>query len=411
MIGRRDFLTVGLGTLAWARAWGQDRPALRPVKSVIWIWMDGGASQIDTWDPKPGHPNSGGLHAIDSVVPGIAINELMPRCAAQMDKLSILRTATTPAFFDDRSLDWLGEAMHCSTPPGCEEVEPATGTLLAFDLARFSPGPAFVAIDSPRIPEAKYFGAAHLPFHVSPRDEAAWNGEGLRLPSEAARALLAGQNQEWEQDRRVSTTDLYQQARIHSEVLGRKSFREAFHTEGEPEALRREYGSGLGRRCLQARRLTEAGVAVVEVAQHGWEEGSRSFEAIRRLAAELDAALGTLVRDLAERDRLKDTVVICIGPAGRTPKLNFAGGRDSAYSTLSVVLAGGALKGGRVHGDTGPGGIQPLPAVPYWNLHATIYRACGVDWNRKYSAPGHTKKYVSRGGSIATSGTPIAGFF
>jgi len=412
MIGRRSFLTASLGALASVRSWGQEPPPLRPVKSVIWAWMEGGASQIDTWDPKPGHPNSAGLRAIDTRVPGISLSELMPRCAAQMDKLSILRTAQLPRGFGDPSSAWLSDAMHCSLPPGCDEVEPATGTLFALELAnREAPVPAFVSIDSPRIPEAGYFQQAYIPYHVSSVDEDPSSRPADPSATELAReALLSAQNREWEASRQTKFLRSYQEARLRRDVLRSRRFRGALETEGEPASLRQEYGAGFGRRCLQARRLVEAGVAVVEIAQTGWEQAARSFEAIRRLGEELDRGIGTLVRDLEEHGLLQDTVLVCIGPGGRSPGLNTDGGRDGGTSPFSVALAGGSLKGGRVFGDTGPGGTQATPPVPYWDLHATLFRACGVNPNKTYFTGGHRMKYVSRG-SPGTSGTPISQFF
>jgi hypothetical protein len=413
MIGRRAFLASGLSALAAAPLLGQDkRPPLRPVKSVIWIWMDGGASQIDTWDPKPGRPNGGGLQAIDTAVPGIVVSELLPRCAAQMARLSIVRTAELPLLLDDRTPELLSDAMHCSTPPGCDEVEPATGTILAYELGRKgAPIPQFVSIDSPRIPETDWFGRDFLPFHVSPRDEETWAAGLLASRAEPVETLLRQQDQGWEKDRRSPIRGRFEAARTRAEILRNAPFLDAFRTDREPGELQKEYRDGFGRRCLQARRLVEAGVTVVEIAQHGWSAAAGAFAPIRRLAGELDAGLGTLIRDLSDRNLLKDTVVVCIGPGGRSPKLNAQGGRDGGAPTFSVVLAGGSLKGGRVVGDTGADGTEATPRVPHCNLHATIYRACGVDAEKNYMTPGHKKKYVSQNGNNITRGIPITTFF
>lgn len=410
MIGRRAFLASGIGALASASALGQEKQEPRKVKSVLWLWMDGGASQIDTWDPKPGHPAGAGLKAIDTSVPGIVLSELMPRCAAQMHRLSVIRTARIPQMFFASTPDLVAEAMHCSTIPGCDEVSPATGTILAFSLAPPEPPvPAFVAIDSLNIPEADYFPVASLPFHVGPALEKEWAGAGPATP--AAEILLASQDEAWEKERRYAGAERLAEARARAQMLRNPRFRAAFRTDGEPEPLRKEYGPGFGRRCLQARRLVEAGATVVEIAQHGWNRSQESFEAIRSLASELDQGLGTLIKDLAERDLLKDTAVICIGPGGRSPEPNPVGGRDPGLSLYSVVMAGGSLRGGRVHGDTGADGKATKPAVPHADLHATLFKACGVDQTRRYATPGHTRHFVTADTGATLVGRPINAFF
>jgi len=411
MIGRRTFLATGIGALAASLASGQDKAAPRRVKSMLWLWMDGGMSQLDTWDPKPGHANGAGLRAIDTTVPGVSLSELMPRCAGQMHRLSLVRTVQLPRVLSGRAADTVSSAMHCSSPSDCDEVDPAAGTLLASVLARPNASvPAFVSIDSPSIPEVQYFGAEYLPFHISPDLEREWSQAGGESPGPKAEVLLAAQDQTWEKDRRFPGSDRFGKARMLAQALRSEPFRAALRTEGEPERLRKEYGSGFGRRCLQARRLVEAGATVVEIAQHGWERGAETFDAIRSLSSELDAGLGTLVRDLAERDLLRDTVILCIGPGGRSAVLNAKGGRDPGVSTFSVALAGGSLKGGRVFGETGADGTLATPPVNYADLQATLYRACGVDPNLKYQSPGHTRKFVS-GGTWFTWGKPLSPLF
>jgi uncharacterized protein (DUF1501 family) len=147
----------------------------------------------------------------------------------------------------------------------------------------------------------------------------------------------------------------------------------------------------------------QAGTAVVEVGLGDWNAPKDGDS--RALCAQLDAGLSTLVRDLAAKDLLKDTVVFCAAASGRSPD------REPWMKGFSVVMAGGSLAGGRVFGSTGPEGRTATPAVPLHNLFATLLQACGVDSNKKYETQGRKNKYVSQGGSISTSGTPIKELF
>jgi len=200
-------------------------------------------------------------------------------------------------------------------------------------------------------------------------------------------------------------------ARAELEKWTASGWERAFALEEEPEALKRSYGGRFGQHCLRARRLVQAGVAVVEINLPGWDTHQYHALRMRKLCRSLDAGLGTLVRDLAEKDLLKDTVVLCLGEFGRSPTLDRDGGRDHWPDGFSVVMAGGALAGGRIYGDTGEDGLACLKPVPVHNLFSTVFWACGVDSNRKYERGGRKTKYVSQNGSIATSGRPLRELF
>jgi hypothetical protein len=330
--------------------------------------MGGGQSQAETWDPKPG-----GARPIETSVPGISISEHLPRCAAEMKRLSIIRSMAVESADPGRAT----ERMHTGWEPYPRASFAAFGTILAYESGKKGFAlPKHVTIDAPQVPTTRAFADEDLPFAI--RDA------GRPVPAAPGRGererLLADLNATWAKPREpVAAAD----ALLSTPLL------KAFDLSGEPEALRKGYGGDFGRNCLLARRLVEAGCPFVEVGLNGWEDDAKT----KALCGELDPALAILVRDLAERDLLKDTVVACLGPFGRSPLRLEGKGRAPWTRGWSAVLAGGPLAGGRVHGDTGPEGKDCAKPVPPPVFFSTLYKACGIE-RGKYAADGHTWTYV-----------------
>ena len=163
----------------------------------------------------------------------------------------------------------------------------------------------------------------------------------------------------------------------------------AFDVSREPASLRKEYGdTPFGRGCLAARRLIEVGVRCVEVTLAGWDSHANNHEICKRLKGVLDPAFAALVRDLAKRDTLKDTIILCVGEFGRTPQLNPLAGRDHWPHSFSAALAGGGIRGGTVVGESDPdGGKDAKDKQPIANLHATVLKALGIDWEKNLRGP------------------------
>jgi hypothetical protein len=163
----------------------------------------------------------------------------------------------------------------------------------------------------------------------------------------------------------------------------------AFDVSREPSSVRKEYGdTPFGRGCLAARRLIEVGVRCVEVTLSGWDSHANNHEICTRLKGVLDPAFAALIRDLAERGTLKDTVILCVGEFGRTPSLNALAGRDHWPHSFSAALAGGGIRGGVVVGESDPeGGKHAKDEQPIANLHATVLRALGIDWEKNLRGP------------------------
>ncbi len=395
-MNRREFLKAGAALAAALPLHAQETPPPPPVKSVIWLWMDGCPSQMETWDPKWGHGNS-----IETAVRGNRISERLPRCAEQMQRLSILRTV----FHHGKDEEESTYLMHAGLYPSCWDVDVSAGTILAYELWKRDAGvPPFVSLDGPAIPESTTMGDLFLPVRLKGPEP-----DLVRRAGPAAAALLAAQDESWGGTRIQRAVRVHAGNRSVADACMNSRLNEALDLWKEPEDLRRAYGPGFGQQCLLARRLSQAGVAVIEVGLKGWD----TTDDARRVAlcGSLDAGLSTLVRDLAEKDLLRDTVVFCASAAGRTPWR--AEGKAPAIRTqgFSVVMAGGRLTGGRVYGDTGEDGLPCNKPVPLWNLLATLYRACGIDYNKKYETNGRKAKYVSQNASVSTSGTPVKELF
>jgi RNA polymerase sigma factor (sigma-70 family) len=339
---------------------GKDRA--KPQRSVILLWMSGGPSQIDTFDPKPKDPNGALFRGIDTVVKGVQISEALPKLAKLANHLTILRTVTHREGDHGRGT----YLMRTGRDPGGAEDYPALAAALGKELGEGRPDlPRYVSIaplpgalgqgDS----GAGFLGREYGPLVVAERNAFGGGEDRLVLPPAAAFERLA---------------------KGRGDKL-REAVAKAFDLAGENREIRAAYGGGLfGQGCLLARRLVEKKVPVVEVTLPGWDTHTNAQPAVQRLCDELDAALSALLKDLHERKLLETTLVVWMGEFGRTPRINPQGGRDHWPKGFSVVLAGCGAKGGTVVGKTAADGIKieerPV-TVP--ELLATICQAVGVD--------------------------------
>jgi hypothetical protein len=402
-IDRRAFLCAGAAaTLGCALPPVLPDPP-RKIKGVIWLWMGGGMTQIDTWDPKPGHRNGGEFKAIDSSIPGIQISEMLPVCASQMKHLNLLRTICTNEG-DFRRATFL---MHTGRREDGGYRIPSIGTILSFELGRPDhPLPPQFALDPPLIPQGSPFGDEYLPVRLNNADNPISNvHRGVDSVRHADRTrLLHQQDRDWEQSRLQEEVARTKANSSKSEELMDSPLLNAFDYHAEPASLRDDYGDRFGINCLIARRLIQAGCAFVEIGMGGWDIHADVFGNLRRMLPTFDHGIGTLVRDLAEKNLLRDVLVVVATEFGRTPSINAGKGRDHHADGFSVVLAGGNLKGGRVYGGTGPDGATPTPRISVPDLFSTIYRACGVEATKTYEAGGRRFRYTD-------GGTPIAHLF
>jgi hypothetical protein len=365
----------------------------RKKMSCILLWMNGGPSQMDTFDLKPGHANGGPFKEIGTAVPGIKISEHLPRLARHMDRLVLVRSMTSKDG-DHAGAMYYGHAGYVQRGP---IQYPTLGSLVARENgAANSDLPPFVSL----APYRRLNAAAHSPGFLGPRYAPLIVGEAgsndLRVANLTPHAGIAGKHL----DDRLSLVRHMQDdfaaghpsaaARSHQTAyqravrLMRTSASKALALDEEPAKVRDAYGrTRFGQGCLLARRLVECGVPFIEVSlgdSLNWDTHQNNFESVKTLSQELDTAWATLMDDLKARGLLDSTLIVWMGEFGRTPKINGNKGRDHFPTAWSAVLGGGGIKGGQVVGKTSAGGdaIEQHPvSVP--DLLATVCLALGID--------------------------------
>ncbi|RMG11679.1 MAG: DUF1501 domain-containing protein [Planctomycetota bacterium] len=389
---RRDFLRLGaaagLSFVAPPFAWAQGEPGEDLATSLIVLWLDGGPSQLETFDPKPGTRIGGPTRAIDTRVPGVRFCADLPRLAERADKLAVLRSVVTREGEHQRGR----YLMRTGKPLLPTVAQPSVGAVLAHELPRegleIPPHVALLANDPPR---GGFLGAElnafvvgdpkdPLPDLVSPAGEERFAArmEDLALLERGFARGRPGRAQ----DTQHHTLARRARSMMESEQVA------AFDYRREPERTIEAYGDDpFGRACLVARRLVETGVPAVEVTLDGWDSHANNFEVHTELAERLDRAFAALLDDLIERELLRKTIVLCCGEFGRTPRINALEGRDHWTRGFSVVLAGGGLRSGVVVGETDPEGERP-PADPVRvpDLYATLYARLGVDGSQWFDS-------------------------
>jgi len=389
-MNRRHFLKhvagyslLALPALEFARTITANAQTLRRNnKSFIIMWMGGGPATIDIWDLKPGHANGGDFRPINTSVPGVQISEHMPTVARQMQHLAIVRSLTTTEGDHMRGR----QLMHTSYTPNPAIAFPSLGSVVSLQGPRL-PGytpislPAYVAVgggaDGPG-----FLGMNYAPFTIQnpgtpPPNIRPPQGVG-RSETESMERIRRRQRlfYDLEDNFRLSRApELHTEqerarfadaSKAHSEIY-QKGFSLVASKEGrifdlrsEPARLQQDYGNNnFGRSALMARRLVEAGVSAVEISLGGWDTHNANFNALStRLLPTLDRAMGTLVRDLVDKGLWQNTVLVWMGEFGRTPRINQNAGRDHWSRCWSVVVGGGAIRGGQAYGATTADGLD-----------------------------------------------------
>jgi hypothetical protein len=395
VLGRRATLLGALAAAGWLGSARTARAQGSPARALLVVWLAGGPSQRETFEPGPGDPQ------IATAAPGVRLAKGFEALAAHMEGVALVRSLVSHEADHERGTT-LGKTGYA---PGGAVVHPSLGAIACHALGESTGGlPSHVTIapgrwpprggmlgarfDAFAVPDARAPVPDLLP-RVDPErlarrlDDAAAIDAGL---SPAHRAIAARQAELTAQARAISTSP---------EVR-------AFDVSEEPAAVRARYGEGrFGSACLAARRLIERGVRAVEVTLDGWDAHVACREAHRGLVATLDPALAALLEDLRARGLAQSTLVVCAGEFGRTPTLNGAGGRDHWTRGFSALVAGAGVRGGAVVGATDPAGVAP-PKDPCTvaDLHATVLHALGVD-------PAHREVAPSGRPVTYSEGTPI----
>ena len=377
-------------------------------KSMILLWMDGGPSQFDTFNPKPGSANQGPAQCIDTKLPGVQFAEYMPRMAEVADKIALIRSMKSREAEHDRAI----ALVRTGYPISPAIRYPTFGSVVAmkredvnFDL------PSFVRIGKPRIAtrdvDAGVLGVRHASFNIDEPGKLPPNVLSAVPPDVLQRRLalsgkLDGENPD--RDAVKEKKDVYDRASRF--VLGPRLG--TFDLAKEPDKLRQAYGkTAFGQGCLLARRLVEQGVSFVEVISTGdkrdagWDTHGNGFRDQPGLCAEVDPAYSTLLKDLDDRGLLENTLVVWMGEFGRTPKFKADGGRDHYPNGWLAALSGGGVKAGQVIGATDKDGVDVKERpVGVQDLFVSFCKVLGLNPDEEYVTSDKRPVHLVEGGSL-----------
>jgi hypothetical protein len=409
-MNRRHFLTHVAGASALAIPGLQFIEALRAQapklkkdnKSLIILWMGGGPSHMDLWDVKRDVSTAGEFKPIRTSATGVEISEILPTVAPQMKHLSIIRSLVTNEGSHERGT----VLMNTGRQPNPVVQYPALGAVASQQLTpKDLPLPGFIGVGgtAQRIGPG-FLGMMYAPFTVQNPGQPPANirPPGLgddKMTMERLRrrqrlfytvedrfAEGAYPHLKKEADRENAGSAAQAHLSIYKKAfdLTVSPLRTIFEVRKEPRRIIEAYGgerNNFGMGCLLARRLVEKGVTCVEIDLGGWDNHNNIFPTLRtNLGPRLDKGMGTLVKELVERDMWKNTVVLWMGEFGRTPRINQNSGRDHWARCWSVVLGGGAIKGGLVHGATSKDGTDVASdPCSIGDLFATVYKGLGLD--------------------------------
>lgn len=436
---RRTYLQLGLAGLAGGSfvdllalrtanandAKAQGQPVAKP-SSCILIWMDGGPTHFETFDPKPDAPAEirGDFRPIKTNVSGIEVCEHLPQLAKIADKYSIIRSVCHNQGNHGAGNHYMMTGAPPRIPVGCGafvSFHPSIGSVAAYERPAPHGLPSYFTMPSmSRSGGPNFLGAKYAPFivandpnskHFRVRDVELPNGleqdrfqarRDLRrlvdtMPRFASRETF---------DPVAAYDDNYEQG---YELVLTPDAQKAFDIDNEPEDLRERYGrNSFGQRALLARRLVEAGVPFITIYDGGWDHHSDLFGALATRLPSWDQTVATLITDLDQRGLLETTMVIALGEFGRTPKISTLPGqtkpgRDHWANAMSILFAGGGSRGGQVIGATDRQGYAPIERVlSPENYISTVYRKLGIDPNKIYYTP------AGRPTHLVSDPTPIA---
>lgn len=413
-LSRRGFLSQTAGgllgvslmpSLAPTGLFAQTRNPSAKANKVIYLYMSGGMSHMDTFDPKPGADEQGPVQAIDTNVDGIKISEYLPSLARQMDKMALVRSLSSTQGAHEQGQYF----MHSSYTPRGTIQHPGLGAWMhRLDGRKNSTLPASVRIGgSSRGSGSGFLESKFAPLVINNPNDGLKNSKRRQGMSEKefkdrldlASAFDEEFHRRYNHKKVRAYTDMYEDAirLMKSEDL------KAFDLNKESKDVRDEYGdNSFGQGCLLARRLIENDVRFVEVSLGGWDTHNNNFDSVSRRAGVLDQAMATLISDLERRGLLEETLVVLATEFGRTPRINENDGRDHFPKAFSGVLAGGGIKGGQAYGvtdETSSNVLDQRVSVPDFN--ATIAHALGLPLDEVVYSPS------KRPFTVAHKGRPV----
>jgi uncharacterized protein (DUF1501 family) len=378
--------------------------------NVILIWLDGGPSHIDMFDPKPEAPAEirGEFGAIETNVKGIRISDQLPRLAKQMDKYSILRVTSPDASHGTGNHYLL--TGYKFTPA---VTYPCYGSVYAREMGFRNGMPPYAILNGmTQYTGGGYMGAVYNPFNVggdansdsfSVKDVSPPGGVTMDRVTRRRSVLEAVDQFQRQGDlaqRGVQTTDQFY-ARAFDLVTSPVA-KKAFDIKQEDAKLRDTYGrTSFGQSCLLARRLIEAGTRFITINRGGWDTHTTNFTTLKNSRLpELDQGYAALLQDLHDRGLLSNTIVVCMGEFGRTPKVNSSAGRDHWSQAMFITAGGGPLKTGMTVGESDR--IAEYPAdrpIKVEDFAATLYKALGVNTDKMYVAADGRPIHIAAGGA------------
>lgn len=421
---RRDCLQLGLGGLLAGGLTGALRSAAtaapvtanaRQADACILVWLDGGPTHYETFDPKPEAPVEirGEFEPIPTKLPGVHFSKHLKQLAAIADKLAIVRSIRHNQGNHGAGNHYMMTGAPPRIPVGCGafvSFHPSLGSVTAHQLGAPNGLPAYFSI--PRMSRSggpNFLGQKFAPFVVADNPNSSnFHVRDVSLPSGLEegrfqdRRQLRGQvdrllriNDEAAGDPALAADEFYSQAH---QLITSKEAQAAFDVHSEPDEARDKYErTSFGQRALLARRLVEAGVPFVTLYDGGWDHHRGLFPALDKRLPSFEATIAALIRDLDERGTLDRTLVVVLGEFGRTPKINKDGGRDHWSNAMSVLFAGGGTPQGQVVGATDRNGYAAIERVlSPENFVSTIYTKLGIDPNKiLYTPEGRPTHLVS----------------
>ena len=426
---RRNCLQVGLTALGGGSmvnllrmtAEAKDSTPLRRPTSCILVWLDGGPSHYETFDPKPDAPAEirGEFEPISTRVAGTYFSQHLTKLADIADKLAVVRSIQHNQGNHGAGNHYMMTGAPPRIPVGCGafvSFHPSLGSATALERPAPHGLPGYFSMPSmSRSGGPSFLGAKYAPFVVSDNPEnASFRVRDVQLPEGLTDDRFLGRRDlrgMVDQMKRIGdkaaadpVASIDEHYRLGYELVTSKEAQAAMNIHAEKTEVREKYGrTAFGQRALLARRLVEAGVPFITLNEGGWDHHTKLFSSFNTRMPGVDQTLAALVTDLEERGLLETTLVVVLGEFGRTPKINKDGGRDHWSSAMSVMFAGCKTPGGIVVGSTDRNGYAANERILSPEMFAsTIYRKLGIDPGKIYFTP------QGRPTHLVTDATPIS---
>ncbi len=428
-VTRRDCLELGLGALLGGglsqllrlRAVAGDSHAQPAARSCILIWLDGGPTHYETFDPKPEAPKEirGEFKSIATKIMGVCFSEHLKRLAGIANKFAVIRSIRHDQGNHGAGNHYMMTGAPPRIPVGCGafvSFHPSMGSVVAAEKGAPPGLPAYFSMpEMSRSGGPNFLGAKFAPFVVSDNP----NSAEFRVRDVALPRGLGEDRFNSRRDIRVQLDRLQRIAEKEAgdpvtaqdehyqqgyELITSKEAQAAFDISRESDRIRDGYGrTTFGQRALLARRLVEAGVPFITLYEGGWDHHTDIFNALAKRLPSFEATVAALIDDLAQRSMLETTMVVVLGEFGRTPQVNDKAGRDHWSNAMSVLFAGGGTPGGVVVGATDKKGYSASERVlSPENFVSTIYKKLGIEPDKMLYAPG------GRPTHLVSDPTPIA---